>query len=496
MKLRFKILFAGIFIVLSGCVLIWAWHARSKGALESYKRELRARGEKLAYRELLRATPPPEPEAAKAFMATNSIFVSISNTAPMMRFVAPGRALVSYQQETLPNYVSTNAWPLLIPELETNRTALLKLREILQGPALFFNPDYSRNIFLLLPHLSKLKAAEQLAAYSTIVALHGHNDPEAWTNLISSVALLHVYQTEPVLISQLVEIAMARIAMSATWEALQYDRWTEAQLSELQRHWQQVDLFEPAEQTLAMERDTSIDLFKFVRKSYDGQSGLFSTVEEDGSPAAVTNTVTGMIDRYPKFWAWKLAWSYQEELVMLKREQAAVEVCRATESTGAFVPALGDYDVKIAEINKQFAKVSANFLLPPIDAGYRTAIVKLVDAEVGRRLTVTAIALKRFQLRNGKHPAEVKNLVPEFLEKLPIDLMDGKPLRYQLKPEGAFVLYSVGVDGQDNGGDATPTEPATTKYKNWLRGRDVVWPQAATPEEIALSLTKTNDAIP
>src|SRR5262249_28063626 len=101
-----------------------------------------------------------------------------------------------------------------------------------------------------------------------------------------------------------------------------------------------------------------------------------------------------------------------------------------------------------------------------------------------RQLTVTAIALKRFQLRHGSYPLDLNTLAPEFLSSVPHDPVDGQRLRYRLNQDGTFLLYSVGEDGEDNGGDPSPATHSNS-YVGWLKGRDFVWPQPATPEEIA-----------
>jgi hypothetical protein len=90
----------------------------------------------------------------------------------------------------------------------------------------------------------------------------------------------------------------------------------------------------------------------------------------------------------------------------------------------------------------------------------------------------TAIALKRYQLRQGKMPTSLTALVPEYLEAVPRDLMDGQPLRYRLNADGSFVLYSVGEDAQDDGGDSRHVDSSTSQQRRdpWL-GRDWVWPQ-------------------
>lgn len=59
------------------------------------------------------------------------------------------------------------------------------------------------------------------------------------------------------------------------------------------------------------------------------------------------------------------------------------------------------------------------------------------------------------------------------------DPMDARPLRYRPSPDDeGFLLYSVGTDGEDDGGNAGAEggrEPATTPFA----GKDWVWPIVA-----------------
>ncbi len=80
-------------------------------------------------------------------------------------------------------------------------------------------------------------------------------------------------------------------------------------------------------------------------------------------------------------------------------------------------------------------------------------------------------------------PRSCPELVPAFLSRVPVDLVDGQPLRYRLKDEQHFLLYSVGLDGKDNGGD--PAEgPDEFNLDGKNTGRDWVYPKPATVEEI------------
>ena len=99
-----------------------------------------------------------------------------------------------------------------------------------------------------------------------------------------------------------------------------------------------------------------------------------------------------------------------------------------------------------------------------------------------KQRVITAIALRRHQLAHGSWPAKLEELVPRFLPAMLLDPMDGKPLRYQRAADGTPLLYSVGTDGADAGGDPRPLT-GTGKY--WMLGRDIVWPQRASAEELA-----------
>jgi hypothetical protein len=67
------------------------------------------------------------------------------------------------------------------------------------------------------------------------------------------------------------------------------------------------------------------------------------------------------------------------------------------------------------------------------------------------RNMIVALALERYRRDNGRWPQELKALVPAYLPTVPRDAFDGKDVRYRTLPDGVLV-YSVGPDGEDNGG--------------------------------------------
>ena len=117
---------------------------------------------------------------------------------------------------------------------------------------------------------------------------------------------------------------------------------------------------------------------------------------------------------------------------------------------------------------------------------FEKAFKKVMKVETARQMTITAIALKRFQLKHGNYPAQLSELAPEFLASVLLDPVDGQPLRYRLNSDGTFLLYSIGENGKDDGGNPALEKDIESSSFGWQNPHalDWVWPQPATDAEI------------
>jgi len=446
----------------------------------AYKQELRARGEKLTFAEL---APPPStktPNGAKAL--TNAVkYSSPANYPPLMTMIAPGVAKIGHTNigsELMLNYASN-----------VQRTA--ELRNILTNAVVLdFNLDYPHTIDLPVLHLMKLKAAEVIISETAMQALYQKEYSEAWSDLCAAIDLVRLHDNEPLAISQLVRYALIRIAIAGTWEALQECQWTGVQLSELQSKWEATDLLGSLQPFMAMERAYGIEGIAAMRHSSKVFEGglMFSGGGTGGNTGGweddIRQKIKELYDRYPRYWRWKSSWSYEEEHYYLQIETAAVDASRKITVNGAFVPAFDEFRRQATNIDGTYPDADDHFTQFHLsEANFDIYFRKFAEAETAKRLLVTVIALKRYHLQHGDYPTSLNELVPDFLKQIPMDFMDGKPLRYRLRSDGDFLLYSVGEDGEDNGGDASPVENGS--IKNWLAARDAVWPRAATAAEIA-----------
>jgi len=67
------------------------------------------------------------------------------------------------------------------------------------------------------------------------------------------------------------------------------------------------------------------------------------------------------------------------------------------------------------------------------------------------RATQAALAVERYRLAEGRLPQSLDDLVPAYIEAVPTDPCNGRPLKYRILHPG-FVVYGVGDDLGDNGG--------------------------------------------
>jgi hypothetical protein len=76
---------------------------------------------------------------------------------------------------------------------------------------------------------------------------------------------------------------------------------------------------------------------------------------------------------------------------------------------------------------------------------------------------MVAIAVERYRLAERRLPESLEQLVPKYLEAVPVDPFDGKPLRYKRLEKG-YTIYSIGEDGQDNGGISKDRDKPEQKF--------------------------------
>ncbi len=494
--MRRRTIILGALILLA---VIIAWpvllHFRLKHRVAKYRQQLIAQGEKMTVAELTPLLPADRDNGAADFLAAvwRVGIINSTNQPPAMKRVVPGRAVVVWQQPVLPTWKTTNAWPGLREDFEVKSDALAAMRDAIKSPALVFPLDYAQGFSINLAHVADLKRAAQWFSAGTVLELHEGRATNAADNLQAMLALVSNYKDEPLMISSLVRFAIAAIAITATWEALQSPNVMDEQLAQLQTGWESVDFLTPAEAALSMERVMAGHTIAEMRTSPQSAMATFNPMGGTATSGlaelmelgqgVLQDPAKGMKElfrRYPGYWAWKWWWSYADELAQMKFQQADLVAVREARTERSFGPALARCDQTMAAIRKQHPKAGA-WIDYDLGSTFQHFVTRLRDVETQRELLVAAIAIRRFQLRHGVYPDSLTALVPEFCREVPRDPVDGQPLRYRPQPDSSFLLYSVGENGTDDGGNPLPPETETPRWQ-WLKGRDVVWPQPASAQ--------------
>jgi hypothetical protein len=506
MKIRWKILLAsGMLLALLAASLTMTLRVQPESELAAYKKSLREQGEKLELSQVLPPPVAPESNSVDAVEDAFRAFGSANEKIPdVMKMVAPGKALIGWRQPEARGADFTNAWEDYTAELAASRPAIELLQEVLERPALDFQLDYKQGAALLLPHLAPMKRAAQKLEAAAVCDLHNGDPGAAATNILILLALVQKDEPEGILISHLVRIAMTAIAVAPTWELLQATNVSDASLAAVQSAWQRMNFWADTENAFVFERawmGAEIQKSRASHQGFQDTVGLYASMSGSGgslSGAGSWPPDWDSLTEKPRYAVaevmWRSSWSYAEERRMLQTQQIILETVRGMRTNqNQFYKA--DYDAMESRLSSLgLTNPGAAFFrklnIPDFseifgDRNLSSTVSKTIRIEAARRVVVAALALKRFQLQHGKLPATLDELTPQFLASVPVDPYDGRPLRYRLNADGTWLLYSVGEDGVDDGGDATSTASgaASLAWQN-AKARDWVWPQPATAAEI------------
>ena len=88
---------------------------------------------------------------------------------------------------------------------------------------------------------------------------------------------------------------------------------------------------------------------------------------------------------------------------------------------------------------------------------------------------LTTIAILRYEKDKNRLPASLDELISAgYLKEMPMDTCSDKPLVYK-KTDGGFLLYSVGLDFKDDGGEVYRYDKG--RVRRWAdKGDTVFWP--------------------
>jgi hypothetical protein len=436
---------------------------RGKRAWENCKRELEAKGEVLDWNKFI---PPPVPDDQNFFKAprmTEWFVKGLMNTNGVISF-HPANEMKALSTNGITTAVITNE-AVAINYLKWSdqfQPDFDLIRDALKRPYATMDGDYSVPYQSPIPNFISVRTlAQVLAQRAKCYLLLGQ--PEKALNeltfLNDSRRLLEGAPTgKPMtLVAAMINVAVTGLYADTIADGFQKQAWQEPQLAALQKQLEQINV--PS----------------FVAQAFESEPAATTRTLEITSAKKLTKLFS-QID--PKQWKWALwpmvksaliprGWIYQnmatEARLVYKQTQgfdSANDIIQPQKFT--------DLTRELNTIAKPYKFIAAE-MIPNFTKAWQTTAYNQTlvnEAQI-------VCALERYRFAHDKYPESLDALAPQFIEKLPHDIIGGQPLHYRRTSDGKFLLYSVGWNETDDGGQETS---AKTPYGgiDYTKG-DWVW---------------------
>jgi hypothetical protein len=226
-------------------------------------------------------------------------------------------------------------------------------------------------------------------------------------------------------------------------DGLQKNAWREPQLVALQKQLAEINLAPFVAQAFEAE---PAGLCRTLETASLGK--IMSVTSTSGSSRSVWQNIRDVI--FNKYNLVPRGWAYQNMVLTARLGQPRGEgfdLANNLIRPGKFKDLARQMDAAFSGNAKPY-----NFLAAIGNPNIIKATQTLAHDQTSVNEAQIACALERYRLAHGEYPETLDALKPEFIEKLPHDIIGGQPLFYRRTGDGKFLLYSVGWNETDDGG--------------------------------------------
>ena len=348
------------------------------------------------------------------------------------------------------------AAPAVLEGLKTNEALFAELHLASPRPYSRYPVNYElENVWAIeLPHLHIIKGICQRLGLEACAELADGQSEKALEDVRLMLRLADSLKSDACLISYLVRLACAQLAMQPIWEGLAEHRWSEAQLQELEARLQQDKFIADLKPAIEEERAAGISTIELLRRKGPWYLNWIGASDSTPPPEqSMPGRLIGAI-LVPR------GWYSQEELnycrgfhtelgTGLDTTNNRVSPSQVKANALAFERTMAVTGFAATGVGVVLRhQVMARMLLPALSR----LVVKSAAAQTVVNQAAIACALERYRLANGQFPEKLDALAPQFISPLPNDVLTGEPYKYRRTDDGQLVLYSVGWDEKDDGG--------------------------------------------
>jgi hypothetical protein len=311
-------------------------------------------------------------------------------------------------------------------------------------------------VAILLPQLAELRSLALLLVADAWRAVTVGDGALARDNIEATLSVARHTRETPILIADLISRSQTHLALETLGAILDGNAEILSD-DDLHALAHRVGAVHDGHLTIRLESE-KLWFRDLVQRIYtdDGKG--------DGRPTAgglrLQNTLSGLDYPPPQIHAGVL--TPAASLLMASRREMTGECDRVFARLEAeFAKPLWEQDIDGLDAMAEALQTPSYQLRYPlvglvVPALSRVGVMREQSA-MERDAVLVAIALELHRRRHGDWPAALEELVPELLPAVPPDRFNGQPLRYRLL-DGRPLVYSVGADGDDDGGRTTVNE--------------------------------------
>ena len=329
--------------------------------------------------------------------------------------------------------------------LARNQEALALLLQAAERPLCRYPVALTNGVMVLLPHLAEFKYGTKLLRQEAVSqAARGRTDA-ATTAILAGFRLARSLDSEPLLISKLVEIASLGQAFDGLQESLNQKSFTDGELLRL------LTALRDAEPAVGFRRAMLGERANLVAAFQSSDEKLAEAMAVEGGSEASARPI--MLRVY------RSGGHLQEDFAFALDFMSNLVALVNLPYPQALDAAAG---MKIPDTQTVLSgKLVVSAVLLPEPARF----VEMGAEAVARiRLARTVLAVERYRLKHdGALPNSLADVSAELSDGIPEDPFDGQPLRYKAMPARGYTVYSAGPDRKDDGGAARGLDADTPR---------------------------------
>ena len=377
----------------------------AKSRINSLKDQLRKDGEPVTLREYAAKYYKPVPDdknGVATFDDAYSLHVSYKN---FNRLIIVGIAYDPLFDQKIS--------PLLLPYvnefLKDNKELLAKMEKLKEYD--YFRPEYNWNerASINFERLNEFRSVERLYALKVESLIQQNKSSQTNKTLLEMFHVNKLLSQNPFMVGQLTFFACETLALDALERSMNSLSSTPAQLKKLQ------DIC-AEHQKLAQER--WYDMWKLEACIYLLFYNLDVASVPGIAPYVSIEYIKEIPIKYRRFYYYYSGCFHNDLYNAVKAKR---------EIQGVPVDIFSKRKPELEKIDTECKKNQSGYLFCPVGSSTSSRMYRAIAR---LRCAATACAVERYRLKYGKLPKDLNALVPEFMDKVPVDPFDGKPLRY------------------------------------------------------------------